>query len=98
MVTHSVFRHEGKADRPAPLKCEGVPLKKGDREFSYTSGGGGIGNPWTRDPERVKNDVLNGYVSIDAAREQYGVVLNKTTLVVDEAATISRRKILQEAR
>lgn len=94
VVTHSVFRHEGEPDRPAPLKCESVPLKKGDREFSYTSGGGGIGHPWTRDSGSVKNDVRNGYVSIEAAREQYGVILNNGTLDIDETATIAKRKIL----
>ena len=94
VVTHSVFRHEGQPDRPAPLKCESLHLKKGDQEFSYTSGGGGIGLPWTRDPESVKRDVVNGYVSIEAAREKYGVVLAQDSFDVDAIATTARRKIL----
>jgi N-methylhydantoinase B len=69
-------------------------LKKGDQEFSYTSGGGGIGLPWTRDPESVKRDVVNGYVSIEAAREKYGVVLAQDSFDVDAIATTARRKIL----
>jgi len=36
-------------------------------------GGGGYGNPFERDPELVLSDVINGYVSVEAAREAYGV-------------------------
>jgi N-methylhydantoinase B len=39
-------------------------------------GGGGYGDPFTRDPQAVLADVVNGYVSIEAAREAYGVVVN----------------------
>ena len=38
-------------------------------------GGGGFGDPSERDPEQVLDDVINGYVSIEAARKQYGVVI-----------------------
>ncbi|MEM7130608.1 MAG: hydantoinase B/oxoprolinase family protein [Chloroflexota bacterium] len=38
-------------------------------------GGGGYGNPFERDPQMVLDDVVNGYVSIEAAEEQYGVVV-----------------------
>jgi N-methylhydantoinase B len=40
-----------------------------------TNGGGGWGDPRTRDPERVMADVRNGYVSLEQARERYGVVI-----------------------
>lgn len=40
-------------------------------------GGGGFFPPLERDPELVRQDVLNGYVSLQAAREQYGVVLDE---------------------
>ena len=36
-------------------------------------GGGGIGDPRERDPELVQQDVLDGLVSVDQAREVYGV-------------------------
>ena len=39
--------------------------------FSY-SGGGGYGNPRERHPDAVQRDVRNGYVSIEAARRDYG--------------------------
>jgi N-methylhydantoinase B len=41
-----------------------------------TSGGGGWGNPLERDPARVLHDVREGYVSVDKARDDYGVVLS----------------------
>jgi len=41
-----------------------------------TGGGGGWGSPAERDPEAVRRDVREGYVSADAARRDYGVRLN----------------------
>ena len=38
-------------------------------------GGGGYGNPFERDPQRVLDDVINGYVSIEEAQASYGVVI-----------------------
>jgi N-methylhydantoinase B len=40
-----------------------------------TNAGGGWGDPLERDPERVKRDVRDGYITAAAAREQYGVVV-----------------------
>lgn len=40
-----------------------------------TPGGGGYGDPFERDPQRVLDDVVGGYVSIEAARAQYGVAI-----------------------
>jgi N-methylhydantoinase B len=37
------------------------------------AGGGGVGDPRERDPEKVLHDVLKGAVSIDAAVRDYGV-------------------------
>jgi N-methylhydantoinase B len=51
------------------------------------SGGCGWGPPQRRSAERVRADVANGLVTVDAAREVYGVVLDEKTLIVDEAAT-----------
>lgn len=39
-------------------------------------GGGGYGDPFTRAPERVLDDVINGYVSLEAAERDYGVVVH----------------------
>ena len=56
-----------------------------------TAGGGGWGDPFARDPARVAADVRDGYVSLAAARDQYGVALDPDHLAVDEAATATLR-------
>ncbi len=38
-------------------------------------GGGGYGDPLKRDPNAVLDDVLNGYVTIEAAEREYGVIV-----------------------
>jgi N-methylhydantoinase B len=42
-----------------------------------TAGGGGWGDPLRRDPGRVREDVAEGYVSVEAAAQDYGVVIEK---------------------
>jgi N-methylhydantoinase B len=59
-----------------------------------TAGGGGFGPPWEREPERVRADVLKGYVSVEAAREKYGVLLGPS-LEIDLKATRKRRERLR---
>ena len=67
------------------------PVPKDSEVIVRTAGGGGWGNPLERDPEKVRIDVLEGFVSIEAARNEYGVVLkpgsNSTFYEVDEEAT-----------
>jgi N-methylhydantoinase B len=65
-----------------------------------TAGGGGWGQALDRDPERVLADVREGYISIEAAREDYGVVLTADGAAVDVAETRARRNRKQfvEAR
>jgi N-methylhydantoinase B len=41
-------------------------------------GGGGYGDPRARDPQRVLADGINGYVSLEAAERDYGVVIRYT--------------------
>jgi N-methylhydantoinase B len=63
----------------------------GDRMRFMLSGGGGYGSPLEREPERVRDDVLADLISIDAAREDYGVVIDPATLRIDAAATRAER-------
>ena len=63
----------------------------GDRVAFYSAGGGGYGNPFERDPADVAEDVQNGYVSIEKAREDYGVIIARDSLTVDAAATAAFR-------
>jgi N-methylhydantoinase B len=60
-------------------------LRQGDRFTHASAGGGGFGDPFERDPAAVLEDVLDGKVTLVAARERYGVVL--TERVVDDDAT-----------
>ncbi len=73
-VTNRLVVNEG-ADREEVLPAKGLrQLKKGDTYTVYSSGGGGWGDPRERDPAAVLDDVRNGYVSADAAKQMYGVV------------------------
>jgi N-methylhydantoinase B len=74
----------------APTVAE-VPMEVGDRLVYRFGGGGGWGDPLDRDPQAVLDDVWDEYVSIEAARADYGVVLIGTvedmTLALDADAT-----------
>lgn len=66
-------------------------LSKGQRVEILSSGGGGYGDPLDRAIEQVAADVADGLVSPDAARREYGVVIDPVTLAVDERATARLR-------
>jgi N-methylhydantoinase B len=53
-------------------------------------GGGGYGPPAARDPERVLEDVREGYVSLERARDMYGVAIDPGTgtVLADETETL----------
>ena len=48
------------------------PIRHGQALRHRTAGGGGWGEARRRDPERIREDVLDGKVSAEAARKQYG--------------------------
>jgi N-methylhydantoinase B len=50
-------------------------------------GGGGYGNPFDRNKDMVLKDVLEGYVSIEHAKEEYGVVIDPKAMSIDEIGT-----------
>jgi N-methylhydantoinase B len=62
-------------------------LKTGDAFRIRSGGGGGYGSPLERPAEAVQHDVRQGYVSVAAAAELYGVVIDAETLELDEAGT-----------
>jgi N-methylhydantoinase B len=66
-------------------------LKPGDAFRIRSGGGGGYGSPLERPAEAVREDVRQGYVSVAAAAELYGVVIDAQTLALDEAATARLR-------
>ena len=92
-----------------PGEREQVIHGKASREFAYgdvvsfqQSGAGGYGDPLERDPARVLEDVLDDYVSLEAARTRYGVMITGTgigvDLRVDAAATNALRASMRSAR
>ena len=76
---------------PLTSKVAGLRLKKDDRLTLEFAGGGGWGDPRKRDPERVRNDVVAGYVSLKAAEDDYGVALDPGDLTIDHAKTAQLR-------
>ena len=76
----------------AGMYATGVELKKGDRIFYASSGGGGFGDPLSRKPQAVLEDVMDEWLSVEAAKEYYGVVIkvvdrDALDYRIDEAAT-----------
>jgi N-methylhydantoinase B len=62
-------------------------LRKGDWIRLELPGGGGFGHPWQRHSDQVRQDVLEGYVTVDAARAEYGVALDPESLEVIQHET-----------
>jgi len=60
-----------------------------------TAGGGGWGSPLERDPECVLADVLDSFVSLISARDDYGVVIDPDAMTIDVAATAAERERLR---
>ncbi|MDI6028487.1 hydantoinase B/oxoprolinase family protein [Corticibacterium sp. UT-5YL-CI-8] len=87
-----IFVNYGKADqRSLPPVKDGIVLNRGDILRMETGGGGGWGNPFDRPAEVVLDDVLNGMVSMPAARDDYGVVIDEALLSIDVVATEALR-------
>jgi N-methylhydantoinase B len=102
--------HDGSLAEVAKIEADGtkvprpvigdVTLMPGEWVRGLESGGGGYGDPLDRDPEAVRRDVLDCWVSAGAAREHYGVVLvgHGASLEVHEHATDALRGHLRSQR
>jgi N-methylhydantoinase B len=73
-------------------------LHPGDVVCLDTPGGGGLGNPLEREPLKVLADVKNGYVSMEKARELYGVAIESGNgdFSIDEKQTSEARRTLAD--
>jgi len=85
----------------AGMYATGVELKKGDRIYYSSSGGGGFGNPLDRDLQLVLEDVMDEWLSVEAARKYYGVVIKVVDREaldyrIDQAATKKLRAQLRK--
>ncbi len=73
-------------------------LKPGDVVTMDAAGGGGYGDSLERELERVEADVREGYVGLEAARRDYGVIIEPDTGLADAAATRRKREELKAGR
>jgi N-methylhydantoinase B len=81
-VGPDVVVNPGRPDELHMLKANAHVLEQNSIVELRTGGGGGFGNPLERDPERVRQDVLDGYVTLEGAERDYGVTLDPETLEV----------------
>jgi N-methylhydantoinase B len=86
------FINEGLSGERELKAKESIRLKKDDTYTSYPSGGGGWGDPMSRDAELVAADVRNEIVSFDSALKDYGVMLDTETLEINVEATKQYRE------
>ncbi|BBK40706.1 hydantoinase B/oxoprolinase [Allostella vacuolata] len=82
---------EGAARRALPGKVT-MEMRRGEVLTHHQAGGGGHGDPFARDPERVAHDVWNGKVSVEFARTRHGVAVDAATGTVDAAETTRLRE------
>lgn len=75
-----------------------LKLNATDRLTMRLPGGGGYHSPFARDPSAVRNDVLDGFVSLEIARSVYGVVLDGPEHTLNLHATKSLRSELQNPK
>jgi N-methylhydantoinase B len=79
-------------ERILPPIGDGTRVRRGDVIRIETAGGGGFGHPFDREVERVQTDVLGGFISVDAARDEYGVVLGDGGRTIEVAKTERLRR------
>jgi N-methylhydantoinase B len=90
----------GKNGRGYGLEVNGKPVEHGiyrrlypgDRVRFNVSGGGGYGDPKTREPGRVARDVAEGYVSVEGARKDYAVAVDAETSLLNREETARLRQ------
>jgi N-methylhydantoinase B len=80
-----------------------VPIEAGDTFTRPSAGGGGYGDPLEREPEAVVEDVADGYVSVERALRDYGVVVREldqelAEYEVDAEATARERERIRSER
>lgn len=76
-----IIKASGEKDGPF-AKCARYPLNTNDVVRLITASGGGYGNPLERDPEKVVMDVKNEFVTLDQAKNDYGVIIDKDKLAI----------------
>jgi N-methylhydantoinase B len=103
-IPHGVWlTREGQERRFLGAVFSNVPVGPGDVFTRPSAGGGGFGDPLERDPVAVREDVADGYVTIQRALKDYGVVVREVDAElaeyeVDERATARERERIRAQR
>jgi len=104
-IPHGLTLRRTPAEEPEFLGAHfsNVPVPQGARFTRPSAGGGGLGDPLERAPEAVLEDVIDGYVTVERARADYGVMIHARDpevddYRVDEPATLRARAELAGRR
>jgi len=103
-VPHGVWLNkERQQERFLGAVFSNVAVVQGDQFTRPSAGGGGHGDPVLRDPQAVREDVADEYVTVEGARRDYGVVVREVDAElaeweVDEEATRKERAEIKEKR
>ncbi|GAB2651100.1 hydantoinase B/oxoprolinase family protein [Prescottella soli] len=103
-IPHGVWLNRGTPDEQfLGSVFSNVAIQSGDSFERPSAGGGGYGDPLEREPEDVVDDVIDGYVSIERAALDYGVVIDAVDpeidhFVVDDSKTRQLRASIRKSR
>ncbi|WDL97698.1 hydantoinase B/oxoprolinase family protein [Alicyclobacillus sp. ALC3] len=96
LSSKTLVRHDG-TEESLESKKDFVRVSAGDQLVYRTAGAGGWGDPLDRPADRVRFDVIAGIVSMDSAKEDYGVVMDASSFEVDvEETELLRREMRAE--
>lgn len=79
-------------------KIDHIIVEKGDQLLFVTGGSGGWGDPLERDSAKVNLDVVRGLVSMEKAKNAYGVVIDPDTYEIHQTATNQLREEIRKTR
>jgi N-methylhydantoinase B len=68
-------------------------LNEGETLIARSCGGGGYGPPWERDPEAVRRNVAEGWISRDRAEIVYGVIFDAAGTVNGQETNAARERL-----
>ena len=87
-LTGKLVKNAGTPEEESwPSKITGYKMAAGDMVSITGPSGGGYGDPKERDPEMVLSDWLDDYITLESARDDYGVAIDAAAESVDSAET-----------
>ena len=89
ITSETLFVDRDGTETSCPSMMTARPAKRGEKFIAVGGCGGGYGSPIHRDPARVLNDVLDGYITHQQAHDIYAVVIENNEL--NETATLALR-------